>query len=272
MTDRRRAGELAAADATLDALAGWVRGDCLWSSAMAAALHFRPCAIVRRSSDEAPGRWAGRLPASRWPAVTSSPKWPAASMAAGSSSTASAKSAQRQRLEVRVDTRTRELADALASLHQDPTRSAAALRRHQPRGCVRPPPSFRGGAEITLRGRDKPASEYKGALSRIVSTRASSVRSSTTCWRWRAATSICFWCEPVDLDELAAEALAQAGDRGFRQGVRLGEPPGAPATMWSRAIAEAEPLLGVLLDNATRYSRAGDRSTSSSRPSRPSCG
>lgn len=66
--------------------------------------------------------------------------------------------------------------------------------------------------------------------------------------------------EPVDLDELAAEALAQAGVLAARQGVRLGEPPGRTG----RHVVAGDPLrlsqlLGVLLDNATRYSRAGDR-------------
>ena len=168
--------ERAAADATL----AWVRW--LWLgaaaivsvSAMAAALHFgralhRP---LQQLSEGARALQAGRL--GHRIALAGQDEF---AEVAGSVNALAAEleqhrereSAQRQRLEVQVDTRTRELADALASLHQ-----ADAQRRrlfadisHELRT---PTTVIRGEAEITLRGRDKPASEYKEALSRIVST------------------------------------------------------------------------------------------------------
>lgn len=260
--------ERAAADATL----AWVRW--LWLgaaaivsvSAMAAALHFgralhRP---LQQLSEGARALQAGRL--GHRIALAGQDEF---AEVAGSVNALAAEleqhrereSAQRQRLEVQVDTRTRELADALASLHQ-----ADAQRRrlfadisHELRT---PTTVIRGEAEITLRGRDKPASEYKEALSRIVSTarQLGAVIDDLLAMARSDIDSFSLVREPVDLDELAAEALAQAGVLAARQGVRLGEPPGRTG----RHVVAGDPLrlsqlLGVLLDNATRYSRTGDQ-------------
>ncbi|MEK8031985.1 HAMP domain-containing sensor histidine kinase [Ideonella sp. DXS29W] len=168
-------------------------------------------------------------------------------------------SAQRQRLEDQVAARTQELADALASLRQ-----ADAQRRrlfadisHELRT---PTTVIRGEAEITLRGVDKPAIEYRQALTRIVDTarQLGSVIDDLLAMARSDMESLSLTREPVDLDELACEALLQARPLAERQGVRLGEAP--PRT--GRHVVDGDALrlrqlLGVLLDNATRYSKPG---------------
>ena len=168
-------------------------------------------------------------------------------------------SAQRQRLEDLVAARTRELADALASLRQadGQRRRLFADISHELRT---PTTVIRGEAEITLRGIDKPASEYKQALARIVDTarQLAAVIDDLLAMARSDMDSLSLVREAVDIDELAAEAVAQAGPLAERQGVVLAAPP--PRT--GRHVVSGDPLrlrqlLGVLLDNATRYSRAG---------------
>lgn len=168
-------------------------------------------------------------------------------------------SLQRQRLEVQVAARTRELADALASLRQ-----ADAQRRrlfadisHELRT---PTTVIRGEAEITLRGVDKPAAEYRQALVRIGQTaqQLGAVIDDLLAMARSDIDSLSLTREPVDLDELAAEALVQAAPLARRHDVRLVAPPRRPG----RHVVQGDPLrlrqlLGVLLDNATRYSRPG---------------
>ena len=168
-------------------------------------------------------------------------------------------SAQRQQLEDLVAARTRELADALASLRQ-----ADAQRRrlfadisHELRT---PTTAIRGEAEITLRGIDKPAGEYREALSRIVGTarQLGSVIDDLLAMARNDIDSLSLVRELVDLDELALDVLAQARAPAERQGVALGA---APART-NRHVVTGDPLrlrqlLGVLLDNATRYSHPG---------------
>lgn len=168
-------------------------------------------------------------------------------------------SAQRQLLEEQVAARTGELADALASL-----READARRRrlfadisHELRT---PTTVIRGEAEITLRGVDKPAGEYRLALSRIVDTarQLGSVIDDLLNMARNDIDSLSLRRVPLDIDELATEALAQAGPLAERQGVRL---IGPPRTTGQHVVLgdplRLRQLLGILLDNATRYSTPG---------------
>jgi two-component system, OmpR family, sensor kinase len=168
-------------------------------------------------------------------------------------------SAQRQWLEDQVSTRTQELADALASL-----READARRRrlfadisHELRT---PTTVIRGEAEITLRGVDKPAAEYRETLGRIVDTarQLGSVIDDLLSMARSDIDSLSLQRETLDLDELAAEAMVQAHPLAERHGVHLAPPP--PRTgrhMVAGDSLRLKQLLGVLLDNATRYSRPG---------------
>ncbi len=168
-------------------------------------------------------------------------------------------SAQRHKLEAQVAVRTRDLADALASL-----RNADGQRRrlfadisHELRT---PTTAIRGEAEITLRGVDKPAAEYREALSRIVATakQLAAVIDDLLAMARSDIDSLSLVRELVDMDELACDALAQASAQAAGQGVAFGP---VPARTGSHLVAgdplRLRQLLGVLLDNATRYSTTG---------------
>lgn len=168
-------------------------------------------------------------------------------------------SADRQRLEDLVAARTHELADALNSLRQADSqrRRLFADISHELRT---PTTAIRGEAEITLRGVDKPAVEYKEALSRIVSTarQLGHVIDDLLTMARNDIDSLSLVREPVDMDELAAEALAQATALAARREITLGTAP----QRTGRHIVSGDPmrlrqLLMVLLDNAMRYSRPG---------------
>lgn len=260
--------ERAAADATLTGVRWlWLGAAALLAAgAMAAALYFGRAlrTPLQQLSEGAQALQAGRL-GHRIPLVGQDEFAEVAgsvnALAAELEQHRERESAQRQQLEEQVAARTRELADALASLRQ-----ADAQRRrlfadisHELRT---PTTAIRGEAEITLRGVDKPAPEYKEALSRIVVTarQLGAVIDDLLAMARSDIDSLSLVREPVDLDELAAEALAQAGALALRQGVQLAAPP--PRT--GGHIVAGDPLrlrqlLGVLLDNATRYSHRGGR-------------
>ncbi len=167
--------------------------------------------------------------------------------------------AQRHRLEVQVAVRTRDLADALAALRKadDQRRRLFADISHELRT---PTTAIRGEAEITLRGVDKPAAEYREALSRIVATarQLAAVIDDLLAMARSDIDSLSLVRELVDMDELACDALAQASAEASRQSVTLGP---VPARTGGHVVAgdplRLRQLLGVLLDNATRYSKPG---------------
>lgn len=168
-------------------------------------------------------------------------------------------SAQRQQLEDQIAERTGELADALASL-----READARRRrlfadisHELRT---PTTVIRGEAEITLRGVDKPAVEYRHALGRIVDTarQLAAVIDDLLAMARSDIDTLSLRRETVDVDALAAEALAQARPLADRNGVHLcGPTPTGGTRLVHGDPLRLRQLLGILLDNATRYSRTG---------------
>ncbi len=170
-------------------------------------------------------------------------------------------SAQRQQLEDLVASRTAELADALASLRQVDAqrRRLFADISHELRT---PTTVIRGEAEITLRGVDKPAAEYRDALSRIVATarQLGAVIDDLLAMARSDIESVSLVREQVDMDELAGDVLARASALAERQGVLLGP---APERTGAHLVAgdplRLRQLLGVLLDNATRYSYPGGK-------------
>lgn len=172
-------------------------------------------------------------------------------------------SVQRQRLEDLVAARTAELADALASLRKvdSQRRRLFADFSHELRT---PTTVIRGEAEITLRGIDKPASEYREALGRIVSTarQLGAVIDDLLAMARSDMDGLSLVREAVDMDELAADALAQVSATATRLGLRLGPPPASTGQhIVSGDSLRLRQLLGVLLDNATRYSRPGGQVT-----------
>ncbi|MEY4415832.1 MAG: hypothetical protein RIQ53_3125 [Pseudomonadota bacterium] len=170
-------------------------------------------------------------------------------------------SADRQRLEDLVAVRTRELADALASLRQadGQRRRLFADISHELRT---PTTVIRGEAEITLRGTDKPPAEYREALRRIAETarQLGTVIDDLLAMARSDIDALSLTRETVDLDELAAQALEPAAALASRRGVQLElPPPRSGAHLVAGDPQRLRQLLLVLLDNATRYSHAGGR-------------
>jgi signal transduction histidine kinase len=168
-------------------------------------------------------------------------------------------SAQRQQLEEQVAARTGELADALTALREADSRRRRLFAdiSHELRT---PTTVIRGEAEITLRGVDKPAVEYRQALARIVDTarQLGSVIDDLLSMARNDIDSLSLRRIPVDIDELAGEAVTQARPLAEQQGVSLIGPP----RVTGGHVVQGDPLrlrqlLGILLDNATRYSRTG---------------
>jgi signal transduction histidine kinase len=168
-------------------------------------------------------------------------------------------SRQRLHLEDEVAARTRELADALASL-----RRADARRRrlfadvsHELRT---PTTVIRGEAEITLRGVDKPPAEYREALRRIVDTsrQLGAVIDDLLSMARHDIETLSLQRQPVDLLALAEDVQAQLRPLAERQGVSLvlEAAPGMQAAVTGDPLRLRQ-LLGVLLDNAIRYSHQG---------------
>jgi two-component system OmpR family sensor kinase len=167
--------------------------------------------------------------------------------------------AQRQLLEEQVAARTAELADALSSLREADVRRRRLFAdiSHELRT---PTTVIRGEAEITLRGVDKPPSEYRQTLSRIVDTarQLGAVIDDLLAMARSDIDALSLARGPVDLDELVRESIAQAAPQAQAKEVRL-LGPGRPACPH---VVHGDPLrlrqlLGILLDNATRYSRPG---------------
>jgi signal transduction histidine kinase len=170
-------------------------------------------------------------------------------------------SADRQRLEDEVAARTRELAAALDSLRQADARRRRLFAdiSHELRT---PTTVIRGEAEITLRGGDKSVAEYRQSLGRIADTarQLGAVIDDLLAMARSDFQALTMAHAPVDLEDVLAEALLQAAPLAGQHGVRLD----APARTQGGCVVQGDALrlrqlLGVLLDNAIRYSAAGGR-------------
>lgn len=260
------ARERAAADATLL----WMRG--LWLAmagtlavlAVAAALHFNRA--LRRPLDLLSagalllrqGQLQHRIPldgGDEFSAVARSVN----AMAAELEQHRAREAQQRQQLEAQVDARTAELRDALQALGQ------ADLRRRQLFADVShelrtPTTAIRGEAEITLRGADRPADDYKAALRRIVDTsrQLATVIDDLLAMARSDIDALSLVKRPLDLAEPVREALLQAAALGAARGVRLQADALPAGRCWVLGDAQRlRQLLLTLLDNAVRYSTDG---------------
>ncbi len=174
---------------------------------------------------------------------------------------------ERQRLEAQVAARTAELQGALEAL-----RRADARRRqlfadisHELRT---PTTAIRGEAEITLRGRERSADDYRAALRRIVegSQQLAEVIDDLLAMARSDIDALALARRPLDLAGPLAEALALAAPLAAERGVALHAPadaadatPGRAPRRWP-VLADPQrlrQLLTVLLDNAIGYSRRG---------------
>ena len=168
-------------------------------------------------------------------------------------------SEERQQLEDQVATRTTELRDALAAL-----KGADARRRqlfadisHELRT---PTTAIRGEAEITLRGADRSADEYKTALRHIVETagQLASVINDLLAMARSEIDSLSLVKRPLDLADPIREALLQAQTLAAARAVTLrADEPAFGQWIVQGDAQRLRQLLLILLDNAIRYSHDG---------------
>lgn len=166
---------------------------------------------------------------------------------------------ERHELEEQVARRTSELREALDAL-----RDADARRRqlfadisHELRT---PTTAIRGEAEVTLRGSDRPADEYKASLRRIVDTSAqlAAVINDLLAMARSDMDSLSMVKRPLDLAEPVREALMQAQALAATRGVVLHADDPEPGRCIVLGDAQRlRQLLLILLDNAVRYSHPG---------------
>ena len=167
----------------------------------------------------------------------------------------------RRHLEQQVGERTAALTEALQALQQTEARRRQLFAdiSHELRT---PTTAIRGEAEITLRGADRPAEDYRAALRRIVDTsrQLGGVIDDLLAMARSDIDALSLVRRPLDLARLCAEAAAQAQALAQARGVTLlaaEPPPGPPLVMADEQ--RLRQLLLVLLDNAIRYSQPGGR-------------
>lgn len=166
---------------------------------------------------------------------------------------------QRHLLEAQVDARTAELRDALQALNQ------ADLRRRQLFADVShelrtPTTAIRGEAEVTLRGADRPADDYKAALRRIVETsrQLAAVIDDLLAMARSDIDALSLQRRSLDLAEPMREALMQATALGAGRGIRFHADESSIGSCLVMGDAQRlRQLLLILLDNAVRYSPDG---------------
>ncbi len=166
---------------------------------------------------------------------------------------------QRQRLEAQVGERTAELTEALQALQQ------AEARRRQLFADIShelrtPTTAIRGEAEVTLRGADRPAGEYRGALTRIVDTsrQLGAVIDDLLAMARSDIDALSLVKRPLDLAQPFADAVAQGQALAEARGVALqvDDASGGHSVVLGDE-QRLRQLLLALLDNAVRYSQPG---------------
>lgn len=165
----------------------------------------------------------------------------------------------RQGLEDQVAARTAELSDAMEALRETDKRRRQLFAdiSHELRT---PTTVIRGEAEITLRGPDRTAGEYKDSLRRVVDTASqlSTVIDDLLAMARSDIETLSLVKRRLDLVEPLREALLQAQALAAARGVTLeaGSMPAGQCHVMGDAQRLRQVLL-ILLDNAVRYSHEG---------------
>lgn len=165
----------------------------------------------------------------------------------------------RQQLEALVAARTSELQGALEALQQVDARRRQLFAdiSHELRT---PTTAILGEAEITLRGRDRPADDYRAALQRIVGTsrQLGSVIDDLLSMARSDMDALALNRQAIDLVEPLQQAIEQARALAHERGVTVqGPQPAAGALPVMADPQRLRQLLLLLLDNAVRYSHPG---------------
>ena len=162
----------------------------------------------------------------------------------------------RQRLETEVRERTSALHEANQSLQQTDTRRRTLLAdiSHELRT---PTTAIRGEAEITLRGSERSAAQYREALQRIVATsrQLGSVIDDLLAMARSDMESLSMVHQRVDMSEPLGDALAQAQALAGERHIQINAQAMPPSTVIVTGDAQRlSQLMLLMLDNAVRYS------------------
>jgi signal transduction histidine kinase len=166
---------------------------------------------------------------------------------------------QRHLLEATVRERTLDLHRANQSLQNTDVRRRQLLAdiSHELRT---PTTAIRGEAEVTLRGEDRPAGEYRDALRRIVDTsrQLGAVIDDLLAMARSDMETLSLVRQPIALQQPLQDALSQAAALAGEHGVTLVAAGPLPGRLTVFADAQRlTQLLLLLLDNAVRYSHPG---------------
>ncbi len=161
----------------------------------------------------------------------------------------------RQQLEALVTARTTELQQALDTLQQVDLRRRRLFAdiSHELRT---PTTAIRGEAEITLRGRDKPAEDYKAALQRIVQTsiQLGLVIEDLLSMARSDMDTLVLERRLITVEQSLREAIAQikpsAGLKSIHLACRI-----SGQTLLLGDPQRLRQIFGLLLDNAVSYSK-----------------
>ena len=161
-------------------------------------------------------------------------------------------------LERQVAERTTQLADAnrrLVAIDNERVRLLADVN-HELRT---PLTAIRGEAEVALRGASKPETDYRRALANVVSRSEELVRLvDDLLFLARAeADEIRFHLQPVDLNELARQAVTEAQVLGRERNIRFDLSPATADLQVRGDASRLRQLLLIVLDNAAKYADAG---------------
>lgn len=168
---------------------------------------------------------------------------------------------QRLRLEAQVKARTDALHEANESLQRTDERRRQLLAdiSHELRT---PTTAIRGEAEVTLRGQDRPAAEYRDALQRIVdiSRQLATVIDDLLLMARSDMEVLTVVRQPVDVHEPMQNALAGVSALAERHAVSISDNPipvGRSVVLGD--VTRLTQLFTLVLDNAVRYSKPGGR-------------
>ena len=165
----------------------------------------------------------------------------------------------RHRLEDLVQARTTELEQALYTVELVGARRQRLFAdiSHELRT---PTAAILGEAEVTLRGREKPLDEYKGALARIgdAARHLGAVIDDLLTIARNEIDSLSMNAQPQRVGDALGQAIEQAQALGRERNVCIKPPPSGSDATWVNAETQRlRQLFMVVLDNAIRYSHPG---------------
>lgn len=164
----------------------------------------------------------------------------------------------RRQLEELVSEKTAELQTALADLQNSESRRRQLLSEvsHELRT---PTTAIRGEAEVALRGPEKPAAQYRETIERIgaASIQLGNVINDLLTLARSDVDALSIKPRPVDLVQAAARAVQQAGGNAALRDVEIATDIGAERAVVMGDMARLQQLIGLILDNAIRYSHQG---------------